>query len=657
MRLARLFALSILLFLQAPLFGQGQKEDWIPITDKDLQVKDVPGVAGASAIQLYYADYIDDDLRSRFHYQRIKILGEKGLQYADVEIPVPPEMSVTSLKARTIHPDGKIIDFSGKAFKKVIAKGQGQKFLAATFTLPDVTVGSIVEYKYILMLPENTIYDSEWTVQHDLYTVKQSFRMKPFSKELEGYIAGYQVAAVYRNMPPNVKPEQKSGAYVMEVENMPPFEAEGYMPPEEDYKPQIRFFYGGHEFNSADQFWQDAGRKWNDQIEHFIGNHQEVSQAAAQAIGSETKPEEKVQRLYARAQKIRNLSYERDRTLEEIKRENLKPNQNVAEVLSRGYGNRSDITRLFVALARSAGFTAAVLRASNRSDKLFDKGLVSRSQLDSEIAQVNINGTDVYLDPGTKFCPFGLMRWMRTSTSALKLDKKGGTFVTVPAAGYDKAVTSRLANMTLAQDGSLTGNITVQFDGEEALERRLGALDTDEAGRKKTLEDEVQAWLQSGAVVKLTDSSGWDDADTPLMASFSVEIPSYASVVGKRLLLPSYLFQAKQMDAFKHSERKFPVYFAYAFADNDKVSLKLPPGYTLEGVPPQQNADLPYAAYRCVSKFDGSQLVTQRILEVNGIYFNLDHYSELKVFFNKVQAGDEQQAVLRTGGLNAEKSN
>ena len=48
-------------------------------------------------------------------------------------------------------------------------------------------------------------------------------------------------------------------------------------------------------------------------------------------------------------------------------------------------------------------------------------------------------GKDVYLDPGTKFCPYGYLRWIRTSTMGIKLDKRGGVFVTAPPAGYDKA--------------------------------------------------------------------------------------------------------------------------------------------------------------------------------------------------------------------------
>ena len=95
------------LFLLPPL-ALGQTEHWLPVTARDLRIKDVPGNPGASAIQLYYADYIDDQEHTEFFYRRIKVLNDKGARYADVEIVVPPECSISGLKARTIHPDGRI---------------------------------------------------------------------------------------------------------------------------------------------------------------------------------------------------------------------------------------------------------------------------------------------------------------------------------------------------------------------------------------------------------------------------------------------------------------------------------------------------------------------------------------------------------------------
>ena len=124
----------------------------------------------------------------------------------------------------------------------------------------------------------------------------------------------------------------------------------------------------------------------------------------------------------------------------------------------------------------------------------------------------------------------------------------------------------------------------------------------------------------------------------------------YASTAGKRLLLPSYLFQSKQKDSFRSSERKYPVYFPYAFAEIDRMSIKVPEGYSVENIPQAQSVGLPYAIYQNQSRATGSEFVTERVLRINGILFYPKQYSEVKDFFGKVQAGDEQQAVLRAGG-------
>lgn len=658
----RYFWVGVFVFsLVAVSLSYAQSEGWLPITPQDLQVKEVPGDPGAPAIQLYYAHYINDNYHSQFFYRRIKILNDKGNKYADVEIPILiPGSSVSDLKARTIHPDGKIIDFTGKAFEKTMVKGQGLKYLAKTFTFPEVTAGSIVEYKYLIMMPEDSIYDSHWTIQHDLYTLKEGFSIKAYKGRLQTKHGGdTQLSVVYSNMPSNLKPQKKNeGVAEMQAANIAAFQAEDYMPPEQNYEPQVRFYYGGADVSSPEKFWQQVDRDWNKDVEGFIGNHSEIQKAAADAIGLESDWDQQVRKLYARAQQIRNLTYERERTREELKKEALKPNSNVVDVLNHGYGTRRDIVLFFAALARASRFPTSILMVSNRSERFFDRGLLSEDQLDSIMAVVKVNGQDVYLDPGTKFCPYGLVRWIRTSTAALKLDKDGGTFVIIPVASYDKATLNRNAMLTLAENGTLSGDLTVQFLGGEALEHRLEALDTDEAGRKKDLEEQVKQWLSSEAIVNLTKSDGWEGEDTPLIAVLHIEIPGYASTAGKRLLLPPYVFLTKRKDAFKYADRKYPVYFPYAYGENDVITIKLPSGYSIEGAPKSEQAKVSYAAYQTIAAIDSGNLVTQRRLLFNGIFFDTPKYPELKDFFSKVQAGDEQQAVLRVGGATSvQKSN
>lgn len=656
----RRISLILTLLLAAGSSAVGQKQDWLPVTPQDWAVKEVPGDHGASAIELYYAEHINDPENNRFVYHRIKVLSEKALQaagVADVEILVPPGCSVSDLKARTIHPDGMIVDFSAKPFEKIVVKGRDFKFLAKTFTFPEVTVGSIIEYKYFLNTPANTIFlISEWEVQHDLFTIQEDLTMRPYLEGLTGFMTGYQVSSLSTNLPKDVKVERKGSVWELHARNLPAFPKEDYMPPANFYKPEVRFFYINYQPDSDDRYWRDLGKAMYEESEHYIGSHGEVKAAAAEAMGTESSPEGKLRKLYARAQQVRNLSFERERSEEEKKKEQLKENESIVDVLDRGYGSHNQINRLFVGLARAAGFEASLLAVSDRKDGFFSKSLLSRSQVANEVVVVNLGGKSLDLDPGTRFCPFGLLPWEQTSTQALKLDRKGSELILVPPATQDKAVVRRVVNASLDAAGDLKGQIAVQYLGSEALQRRLTALKTDEAGRKKMLEDEMKDWLVSNATVKLASSEQWEGNDEPLVAVFEVEVPQYASTAGKRVLIPSYLFQTKQINSFKESQRKFPVYFPYAFAEMDQLSIAIPTGYKVENLPPQQDAGLPYAKYQLHSEMKDSHLVTQRNLLFNGIFFPLERYPELKGFFGKVRSGDEQQTVMQ-GGVTDAKNN
>ena len=117
-----------------------------------------PKAPGAPAIILF-REVDRDDRGLTAHedvYFRIKILTEEGRKYADIEIPFFKEQGkIVNIHARTIKPDGTIVDFNGKAFDKSIVKARGVKYMAKTFTLPDVQVGSILEYYYTTDLSEN----------------------------------------------------------------------------------------------------------------------------------------------------------------------------------------------------------------------------------------------------------------------------------------------------------------------------------------------------------------------------------------------------------------------------------------------------------------------------------------------------------------------
>lgn len=658
MKLTGLFLFTAILVCTSPAPAQKAVQDWLPITQQEKQLQDVPApwTQGAPAIQLYFSYYKDDDQKFISVYRRIKVLKDAGEKYANVEIELRQGRTLKELAARTIHPDGTIFDYKGKPFEKTVFKTRGVSYTAAAFALPNVTIGSIIEYRYVLGLPPNVVDQiSAWPIQHDLFTLKEDLRFKAYQgvvevpTERKRGSPRSQVSYTYVNQVDLTPPEEMNDNLVhLELTNVPPFEPEEYMPPEDEFKTEIYFYYGGRETASPETFWDEWARIESEYKEKFIGNFREVGQRAAQVIGSESDPGKKLRLLYAAAQQIRNLSYERERTEQERKKENLKQNRNAGDVLAHGYGSAADINYLFVALARAAGYDADVLQVSDRSQRFFNKMVLSLAQLDATIATVKLNGKDVLLDPGTIYCPFGLVRWRYTSAQGMKFSRAGAEFVTTP----DPAVSLRRreAVTSLASDGSLQGDITVEINGEDALEHRLQALHTDEAGRRKQLEEEVQSWLPAGATVRLLQSSGWNAPDGPVTARFNIAIPNFASLAGKRLVTPSLLFASPQKQMFTSEFRHYPIWFSYPFEERDEVRIKLPVGYSVEAAPYHRKAGLSYAGYEVTSTVDQGELTTRRSLRLAEVKFPPEKYAELKEFFNIVQSGDAGQCVLHSSG-------
>jgi hypothetical protein len=631
------------LLLLCPLLCAGQGHPWLPVDPKDLQMKELQQIPGAQAALLYYADEIDDTSHNEFFYSRIKIFSDGGKQYANVEIPLLEKVSVENLAARIIHADGKIAESAVRPYEKVVLKGKGLRVRVQAFTLADVTAGDIIEYQYQLHQGDKGLYHHHWEVQHDLFVVKEHFRFK-YNKQ---YSVRWLPSAGLQQSPQH---DLKTSTLEMDSENVPPFEAEDQMPPVAAYKWEMKFFYTSPFMSSPSAYWYEIGRGISNWLDQYVGHSKEIASEAAAVVGTETDPEKKLRKLYARAQEIRNLSYERHRTEKERKSEDLKENKNVVDVLHRGYGDRHEITRLFVALARGAGFTASVVFVSSRETRLFDREVLSFSQLDSEIARVRLNGKDIFLDPGTRFCPYPLLRWMRTGTAAMDMADPG-QFISTPGATEDSAFISRSAELKLDPEGVVKGEVRVEFQGLEALEHRLSALDTDDAGRKKELEDEVRLWLPANAKVEMEDAVGWEKEYEPLTAVFNVEVPEFASAAGKRLMVPTALFQPKQKRVLKSGTRRFPVYYNYAFTENDHMNLRLPEGYALETLASPQTAATKFARYTTNADATGPYVNLDRSLKFNGIFFQPDRYEELRLFFAKVQAGDELQTVVRQSSV------
>jgi hypothetical protein len=615
-------------------------DDWLPVNSADLAAKDSADKPGAHAIYLYRED-IRDDMQSREDvYERIKIFTEEGKQHGDIEIPYYRDVfSITNVRARTIRPDGSTVEWNGKLLDKTIVKSHGYRVQAKTFTLPEVEAGCIIEYRYRMALNASYLYDNTWEIQKELFTkeAKLSFHPSPLYDLVS---IPYGVSA---STPIN---KEKDGTMRLDLQNVPALEKEDYMPPEEAVTSRVDFYYTEHGTIDPDKFWKNTGQLWFEGSERYIGHRKAISEEVSRTVGPNDPPETKLRKLYTRVQMIRNTSFEREKTIQEVKRENQKANDNVEDLLKHGVGNGVEIDYLFCALARAAGFEASVVRVSTRNAHFFTTMMLEANKLNDVVISVKLGDKDLYLDPGNAHAPYGLLPWSETGVQGLKLEKGGGRFVTTTNPSPDDAVTTRVAKLIMGDDGLLNGKLTVTYAGQEALSRRLEADENDDAQRAKSLVDEVKALVPAGATVDLTNSPDWNGPDAPLVAEFDVKSRAWGTQTGRRLLVSQSFFSHPVARQFEHPSRIYPVYFDFPYTDLDDITLQLPLVLRASNLPASQVRTNGMGFYEISSENQAGSLHLVRKMGVSGILYPAQSYPAIRNFFNQVRAGDEEQIVL-----------
>src|SRR5579863_6686679 len=290
-----------------------------PVSPDELKMTSEPLAPGAPAIILYRQVDRDDNSHTPHedNYFRIKILTEEGRKHADIEIPFfKANQDVVHLRARTIRPDGSIVDFDGQVFEKSLVKSKGVKYLAKTLTLPDVEVGGIIEYYYTVDMKENFIYDSHWILSQDLFTKRARFSLKPFiSTSTSGINGALNLRWSWQGLQPGSEPKQDPAdrfhTVRMEATNIAAFQTEDFMPPENELKSRVDFIYDRELYaKDSDTYWKRIGKERNSQLESFIGRRKAMEEAVAQIVSPNDPPETKLRKIYDRVQQLRNTSYE-----------------------------------------------------------------------------------------------------------------------------------------------------------------------------------------------------------------------------------------------------------------------------------------------------------------------------------------------------------
>jgi hypothetical protein len=634
-------------------------EAWQPVNPADLAAKAPVVEKDADAEALFWDVRVQDreesgSVRSVLnHYIRIKVYTDRGKEsVGKVDIPYANGTRILDIAARTIKPDGSVVELKPDAiFDREIIKAGRFKIKAKSFALPAVEPGVVVEYRWKETRPLSAYTRLQF--QREIPVQKVVYHIKPFYHPAFPY--GMRTQTFHGQNSGFVK--EDGGFYMTSMTNVPAFREEPHMPPEDQVRPWLLMFYSEDTGLTADKFWTDYGKRLFNAGKSAMKVNDDVRKAAAEIVGDASAPEQKIERLYTFCRtKIKNMSDDALGLTDE-EREKLKENKNPVDTLKRGQGSAGEVNLLFAALCNAAGLDARLAALPDRSDFFFDPSFPDDYFLSAIDVAVKTGDQWRLYDPASTYVPFGMLVWREEGVQALVADPKEAIWIKTPLSAPDRSREKRVGTLALAEDGTLEGDLRLEYTGHLATELKEYYDDETPARREELLREQLKDRLSTAELgdVKFENVT---DPDKPLAVTMKVRVPGYAQRTGKRLFLQPAFFQRNEPALFQSASRLHMVYFHYPWSEEDDITVKLPAGYALDTADAPEPFNVGAVGeykVKILATTDSSMLQFKRTFFFGGnesLYFPAASYQQLKLVFDTLHQRDAHTITLKQTGAN-----
>jgi hypothetical protein len=631
-------------------------DDWKPVNPADLALKTPLVEPDADAEALLWEVRIDDSSPtelSLWHYLRVKIFTERGKEsQSKIDIPYYSTTRIRDIAARVTKSDGSVVELKkDDVFERTVVKSNGVKVKAKSFALPGVEPGSIVEYRWQEVYPGGNINQMRLQFQRDIPVRVVNYYLKPYT--------GLRYQTFHMNDTALV--QDKNGFYRFTLNNVAAFHEEPRMPPEDEVRSWVFLYYAEDLKREPEKYWKDQGKLLFEKTKDAMKVNDAVKTAIAGIIGDASTDQDKLQRIYDFCRtKIKNTSDDASGLTAEEKNK-LKDNKSAADTLKNGRGTGGDIDMLFGALAKAAGFEARYAVSGNRDDLFFRRDYAEAAFLASSFIAVQVGGSWQFFSPSEMYTSFGMLGWPEQSQEALITDPKEPVWVKTGLAGPDKSVEKRTGKFTLSEDGTLEGDVRIEFTGHLGFDQKEYNDDDSPTEREETIRTRLKGRMSTAELsdIKIENVN---DPVKPFAYAYHVRVPGYAQRTGKRLFLQPAYFEHGQSELFSASGRKQPIYFHFPWSEDDTVEISLPAGYALDSpdapsdITPELTQNISGQSIRISVTKDGRTLVLNRKFFFggnDGILFPATSYAGLKSLFELIHKNDNHTITLKQNAAQA----
>lgn len=565
---------------------------------------------------------------SKEHYVRMKILNDLTKDLGTIKLYIIHNAN------REIRPDVEGITYNlenGKIVKSFLSDSDIQfrkhsKYMdIMTLSLPNVRVGSVIEYKISSMANSYGIYD--WDFQSYLPKIKSSYTaklpLKPkYNIKQIGALKPFSQSSVLKKKCVGI---EKCIEVKQEMRDIPAFIEEEYMLSKRNYVSGLQFEYDYFDRfvkKGKDHDWKSADQLVKDLFVFKLKEENQIRSKIPKTIFSETNELVKAKSVY---HFIKNYF-----TWNGSSR--LFKGRTTKKAISEKRGNLADINLTLYNALKAVDLKPKVVLLSTRDERKLNKLFPAISEFNYILILVQINGNDYFLDASNKLLPFGLVPFECLNGEARVFDFDNKKFYWKPIKATLPTSIKAAVQCILTDDDMLQGKLSITRKGYEALETRetLSLIKQDkylEGFESENVDLEISSYKNLHK----------NELNKPLKEVFEFEIETEPSSSGGILINP-FIYGTLKENPFKLASRQYAVDYGYKRRFITTISIKIPASYSIKRIPQKRAINMPNKSASLIvnSYVQGNTVNVYLKLSINKETFYKEEYPYLKEFYNAV---------------------
>lgn len=396
------------------------------------------------------------------------------------------------------------------------------------------------------------------------------------------------------------------------------------------------FSLAGH--TGQAQNWNDFGKWW---YENLLAGTTQLPQSTKNEVQTLVKdindPKEKCKAIYEyMQQKTRYISIQ-------VGIGGWKP-MLASEVDRLGYGDCKALTNYTRALLSEVGITSyyAKIYAGRGKRKSLDGNLVSQ-QSNHVILMVPFEKDTTWLECTSQTIPFGHLGSFTDDRDAVVITPEGGKLIRTPRIPTEDNIKNLSGNLTIQDNGDLLADIDIFSRGMQ-LDDRYFVIDLDEKDRERY----YKSFLDEIHNVHLTTvEPSLDKRKVELKEHLEFTAENFAIPNGSNLILRLNVANINEHVPKRVRNREQPFEIKYGYVDSDDLTIKIPPDFQFDDLPPPQTIESKFGSYNLhVTKLDDHHISYRRKLKINRNLYSPEEYSGYREFRKKIRKMDQLKIVL-----------